>query len=159
MSSLEPGDRRRLLAAGVTTIAVLPFLFGGGSSPNTGVATIGEGANLAGALDSSAAVPQEAPANDVLRPTAMPAFSCKSARRRVVAIGAPLTARPMAGSSSPPSAGGAVRVPTMTRSSRRPVSAGVDPAASVPRAASRTPARMPPRTMTRLSCRSVPLEA
>ena len=74
MSSLEPGDRLRLLAAGVTTIAVLPFLFGGGSSPNTGVATIGEGANLAGALDSSAAVPQEVPANDVLQPTAMPAF-------------------------------------------------------------------------------------
>ena len=59
MSSLEPGDRGGCLAAGVTTIAVLPFLFGGGSSP-TGVATIGEGANLAGALDSSAPLSAQA---------------------------------------------------------------------------------------------------
>ena len=40
MSSLEPGDRRRLLAAGVTTIAVLPFFFGGGNTTPTGVATV-----------------------------------------------------------------------------------------------------------------------
>ena len=74
MSSLEPGDRRRLLAAGVTTIAVLPFFFGGGGSKGpTGVATIGEGANIAGALDSSASAP--APADPVdLQPVAMPGF-------------------------------------------------------------------------------------
>jgi hypothetical protein len=74
VSALEPGDRRRLLVAGITTIAVLPFFFGGGGSKGpTGVATIGEGANIAGVLDSSASVP--APANPVdLEPVAMPGF-------------------------------------------------------------------------------------
>jgi hypothetical protein len=74
VSSLEPGDRRRLLAAGVTTIAVLPFLLGGGSKSPTGVATIGEGANIAGALDSSAAAPAPAAAPVDLEPVAMPGF-------------------------------------------------------------------------------------
>ena len=74
MSSLEPGDRRRLLAAGVTTIAVLPFFFGGGSTTPTGVATIGEGANLAGALDSSASGPAPAAEPVALEPVAMPGF-------------------------------------------------------------------------------------
>lgn len=76
MSSLEPGDRRRLLAAGVTTIAVLPFFFGGGSKSPTGVATIGEGANIAGALDSSASASAPEPAAEPvdLEPVAMPGF-------------------------------------------------------------------------------------
>jgi hypothetical protein len=52
VSSLEPGDRRRLLVAGVSTIAALPFLLGGHGG-GAGVATIGQRANLASALDSS----------------------------------------------------------------------------------------------------------
>ena len=75
MSSLERGDRRRLLAAGVTTIAALPFLLGGGSTAGgTGVATIGEGVNIATALDSSAAVPQPAPDPPDLEPVGIPSF-------------------------------------------------------------------------------------
>jgi hypothetical protein len=74
---LEPGDRRRLLAAGITTLAVLPFFFGGGGTKGpTGVATIGEGANLAGALDSSASASAPEPAAEPadLEPVAMPGF-------------------------------------------------------------------------------------
>jgi len=71
---LEPGDRRRLLAAGVTTIAVLPFLLGGGNKAPTGVATIGEGANIAGALDSSASAPEPTAEPVALEPVAMPGF-------------------------------------------------------------------------------------
>ena len=73
MTALEPGDRRRLLAAGITTIAVLPFLLGNGSKSPTGVATIGEGANLASALDSSASASLPTPAVDTidLDPVAM----------------------------------------------------------------------------------------
>jgi hypothetical protein len=52
VSSLEPGDRRRLLIAGVSTVAVLPFLLGGRGG-GAGVATIGQRVNLASALDSS----------------------------------------------------------------------------------------------------------
>ena len=76
MTALEPGDRRRLLAAGITTIAVLPFLLGNGSKSPTGVATIGEGANLASALDSSASASLPTPAVDTidLDPVAMPGF-------------------------------------------------------------------------------------
>jgi hypothetical protein len=75
VSSLEPGDRRRLLAAGVTTVAVLPFLLGGGGKPaSTGVATIGEGAAIAGALDSSAAAPQPPVVAAAAEPLTAPAF-------------------------------------------------------------------------------------
>jgi len=75
VSTLEPGDRRRLLAAGITTIAVLPFLLGGGGESPTGVAAIGEGANLASALDSSASASAPPAADPVdLEPVAMPGF-------------------------------------------------------------------------------------
>ena len=52
---------------------MLPFFFGAGPLP-AGVATIGEGANLGGALDSSA--PGRAPAAEPvdLEPVAMPGF-------------------------------------------------------------------------------------
>ena len=56
MSSLEHGDRRRLLVAGITTIAALPLLLGGRGG--TGVAAIGQQADIAGALDASTSQPQ-----------------------------------------------------------------------------------------------------
>ena len=75
MSSLEPGDRRRLLAAGVTTIAALPFLLGGGGKgAGTGVATIGEGANIVGVLDSSAIRPRRRRSTHALEAPGMPGF-------------------------------------------------------------------------------------
>jgi hypothetical protein len=55
VSSLEPGDRRRLLVAGITTIAALPLLLGGRGG--AGVATIGQQADIAAALDASTSEP------------------------------------------------------------------------------------------------------
>jgi hypothetical protein len=75
VSALEPGDRTRLLAAGVVTIAALPFLLGGGGkAASTGVAAIGEGANLAGALDSSVSVAPPAVAATDDRAVETPGF-------------------------------------------------------------------------------------
>ncbi|HEY8092816.1 MAG TPA: hypothetical protein VID93_03510 [Acidimicrobiales bacterium] len=75
MSSLESGDRRRLLLAGVTTIAVVPFLLGGGgNAASTGVAAIGESASIAGALDSSAGASEPAAHSPALDVPSMPGF-------------------------------------------------------------------------------------
>jgi len=53
VSSLEPGERKRLVVAAVTTIAALPLLLAGpGKGPNR-VATIGQQANIASALGAS----------------------------------------------------------------------------------------------------------
>jgi len=65
VSALEAGDRRRLMAAAFTTVAALPFLLGGtGKNPSTGVATVGQQANIASALNaSSSSTPAAAPDN------------------------------------------------------------------------------------------------
>ncbi len=75
MSSLEAADRRRLVAAAFTTVAALPFLLGGtGKGPSTGVATIGQQANIANALDASAPAAQIATADASAIDDATPGF-------------------------------------------------------------------------------------
>jgi len=53
VSSLEPGERKRLVAAAVTTIAALPLLLAGAGSGPSRVATIGQQANISSALGAS----------------------------------------------------------------------------------------------------------
>ena len=55
MTLFDTSDRRRLLVAGVTSIACLPFLLGGGGSPasSASVAAIGP-VDVAGAIDAGA---------------------------------------------------------------------------------------------------------
>ncbi len=55
MTFFDPSDRRRLLAAGLTSLAALPFLLGGGGSHASGasVAAIGP-VDVAGAIDGGA---------------------------------------------------------------------------------------------------------
>jgi hypothetical protein len=74
VSALEAGDRRRLVAAAITTVAALPFLLAGPGKGGTGVATIGQQANIVSAIDASTSDPQPAAATAHVDDLATPGF-------------------------------------------------------------------------------------
>jgi hypothetical protein len=74
VSSLEAGDRRRLVAAAVTTVAALPFLLASPGKGGTGVATIGQQANIVSALDASTSEAQPATASPSADELSTPGF-------------------------------------------------------------------------------------